>query len=63
MPEEDAEGDEESAEAESEAGASAAAAGPRLHDKIGTKSYCAPEIISCGDEGYAVRHRTPTPGP
>lgn len=24
----------------------------RLHDKCGTKPWCAPEIISCGEEGY-----------
>lgn len=25
---------------------------PPLHDKVGTKSFCAPEIIACGAEGY-----------
>jgi len=25
---------------------------PRLRDKVGTKGYCAPEIIACGTEGY-----------
>ena len=31
---------------------SEAAADRRLHDKVGTKSFCAPEIIACGAEGY-----------
>ena len=28
------------------------AAGERLHERSGTRSFCAPEIIACGAEGY-----------
>ncbi|EOD18167.1 hypothetical protein EMIHUDRAFT_196275 [Emiliania huxleyi CCMP1516] len=31
----------------------AADEGRRLYDKCGTKPWCAPEILSCGTEGYA----------